>query len=256
MTLIKLAKAILVLVGISILVLLIQFVRGFDESRNFIQNEAKIIYSQSKDVKDTAVNIAERVFFLRIKGPKNETHLMFYPVKGGVCGDIANKFMSMMDFLKLPVRKVGTSGEDHFWNEFLLNGTWVHIDASANDIPILNDSGIYYRPENQGGWGRNLSYVYAEYPNGTRIDVTAYYVPASKIGNVTVIVTDKNDRPMNNIHVYFYSKFLMTYYKTNSTYKQPLKSVVCTTDIHGECAMALGQNNFTIGINPIFCTYL
>lgn len=224
-------------------------------STQVIQNEATAIHLKSKDINDTAVKMAERLFYIKIHGSTPDKYIMFCaknPIKGfipgywiscGTCGDVSNTFRLMMDFLKIPARSVGTSGEDHEWNEFLLNGTWVHIDASADDIPKLNDSGIYYRPRgDNGGWGKNISYVYGIYSNGTRIDLTSNYVPHSKIGNITVMVTDRSQLPIPGVTINFKSKFLMFDNKTN----KPLVSTSCVTDYQGKCTVALGQNNFTV----------
>ncbi len=81
----------------------------------------------------------------------------------------------------IQTRIAGTIGEDHQWNEVLINKTWVHVDPTLDNASNFDIPHFY---ENKWKW--NLSKVYA-LNNGEQIDVTETYF--EKIGylNVTVI---------------------------------------------------------------------
>jgi transglutaminase-like putative cysteine protease len=79
----------------------------------------------------------------------------------------------MADEAGLSVRRASCFGEDHEWNEVLIKGTWIVIDATR--VGTAKDNGYNVSPKfmekkvagDRGTTEGNVSYVIAEYLNGT-----------------------------------------------------------------------------------------
>lgn len=161
-------------------------------------------------------------------------YLIFYN-KLGACGEFSSLFMEMAKAAGIQTRIAGTIGEDHQWNEVLINKTWVHVDPTLDNSSNFDNPHFY---ENKWKW--NLSKVYAFY-NGEQIDVTETYF--EKIGYLNVSVIEKTI-PVENIEVIISSQFRME--KDPDFYKAPLQTTQCTTGLNGTCSFYLGEGNYTI----------
>lgn len=161
-------------------------------------------------------------------------NLIFYN-KLGACGEFSSLFMEMAKAAGIQTRIAGTIGEDHQWNEILINKTWVHVDPTLDNASNFDNPHFY---ENKWKW--NLSKVYAFY-NGEQIDVTETYF--EKIGYLNVTVIEKTI-PVENIEVIISSQFRME--KDPDSYKAPLQTTQCTTGLNGTCSFYLGEGNYTI----------
>jgi len=139
-------------------------------------------------------------------------NLIFYN-KLGACGEFSSLFMEMAKTAGIQTRIAGTMGEDHQWNEVLINNKWVHVDPTLDIASNFNNPHFY---ENEWRW--NLSKVYAFY-NSEQIDITETY--DEKIANLNVTVI-KNTIPVENIDVIISSQFRME--KDPDFYKTPLQT--------------------------------
>ncbi|NJE00217.1 hypothetical protein E3E26_10590 [Thermococcus sp. LS1] len=159
--------------------------------------------------------------------------------KCGACREYAMLFMRMAEYANLTVRMVHNLGEDHSWDEVLINGTWIVVDPSAG---IFNASPSIYEDK----WGKALSYVYAIYPNGSKVDITSRYTKTATL-NINVVDTNKN--PLPNIKVYVLSH---NYFKDGR-----FTGLICKTDYNGKCTIELGGGAYTLvaksdGIIPLY----
>ncbi|KAK5576361.1 hypothetical protein RB653_007502 [Dictyostelium firmibasis] len=85
--------------------------------------------------------------------------------KCGRCGEWANAFTLFSTALGFITRYI-LDFTDHVWNEVFIDGRWIHIDCCE----ATYDSPLTY----EGGWGKELSYVFAFEFNGI-YDVTSRY---------------------------------------------------------------------------------
>lgn len=159
--------------------------------------------------------------------------------KCGACREYAMLFMRMAEYANLTVRMVHNLGEDHSWDEVLINGTWIVVDPSAG---IFNASPSMYEDK----WGKALSYVYAIYPNGQKVDITSRY---TKTATLNIKVVDTNKKPLPNIKVYVLSH---NYFK-----KRRFTGLTCKTDYNGKCTIEFGGGAYTLvaksdGIIPLY----
>ncbi|MFA7707861.1 MAG: transglutaminase domain-containing protein [Candidatus Pacearchaeota archaeon] len=109
-----------------------------------------------------------------IRTDKDNDREWVYFSKCGACGESALLFKAMMDDLNISTRLIKNPGDDHTWTEVNLNGSWIITDPSQGKFNLtIQDM----------NWGFNRSYVYADYSNGTKIDLTNKYNPT---GNLTI----------------------------------------------------------------------
>ncbi|EAL73537.1 hypothetical protein DDB_G0268168 [Dictyostelium discoideum AX4] len=85
--------------------------------------------------------------------------------KCGRCGEWANAFTLFSIALGFTTRYI-LDFTDHVWNEVYIDGRWIHVDSCE----ATYDSPLTY----EGGWGKQLSYVFAFEFNGI-YDVTSRY---------------------------------------------------------------------------------
>ncbi|KAN0007220.1 hypothetical protein ACTFIU_000414 [Dictyostelium citrinum] len=85
--------------------------------------------------------------------------------KCGRCGEWANAFTLFSIALGFTTRYI-LDFTDHVWNEVFIDGKWIHVDSCE----ATYDSPLTY----EGGWGKQLSYVFAFEFNGI-YDVTSRY---------------------------------------------------------------------------------
>lgn len=161
-------------------------------------------------------------------------------VKRGACEENAILFAELARNAAIESRVIYNPGEDHVWNEVWINGSWRHFDATLSEGDRFDNLGFYERSRDDGGWGKQLSYVYSIDSDGTIRNVTNRYT------NTEILVVDvKRDRvPIENVNVIVQSRFLME--TKPESYKQPLFGVEGYTGRNGRCSFNLGGNNYTI----------
>ena len=138
----------------------------------------------------------------------------------------------MADFANLTVRSVHNHGENHNWDEVLIEGKWVIVDPSMH---LFNPSPSFYdKNRTINGKVVNLSYAFALYPNGSIEDITARY---TNISYLTVFTYNENMNPIPNVSVFVLSNNYMKNWNTG---------VNCTTDVEGKCKISLGDGDYTI----------
>lgn len=164
----------------------------------------------------------------------NRPNLIFYN-KLGSCGEFSTLFIELARTAGMQARIAGTPGEDHQWNEVLINSKWVHVDSTLDTSDSFNNPYMY-----QDKWKWNLSKIYAYY-NGEQTDVTNNYV--GRIGTINVTVNE-NNIPVENVEIVVESQFRME--QDPGFYKSPLLAASCITTSNGTCSFYLGENNYTI----------
>ena len=85
----------------------------------------------------------------------------------GACLEYSLAYRDLAYESGLEVRSVHDKGEDHNWDEVYINGRWIVVDPSWLGFNIS-------RTDVKDVKG-NISYIYAEYPNGTQVDITDLY---------------------------------------------------------------------------------
>lgn len=161
-------------------------------------------------------------------------------VKRGACEENAILFAELARNAGIKSRVIYNPGEDHVWNEVWLNGSWRHFDATLPEEDRSDNPGFYERSRDEGGWGKQLSYVYSVDSDGTICDVTNTY---TKTGNLVVNV-ERNGFPIENVEVNVQSTFLME--TRPESYRQSRLAVDGYTNDNGSCSFNLGENNYTI----------
>jgi len=166
---------------------------------------------------------------------KHENPLRVLKSRCGACEEYAMFFMEMANVANLTVRSIHDHGEDHNWDEVLIDGKWTVVDPSIvnlkNNETGFNISQRFYEEE----WW-NISYVFALYPNGTKEDVTYRY---TNLGNLTIITLDENKNLVSNVSVQIFSN-------NHATKKRLNIGANCTTDSKGSCEIKIGGGNYTI----------
>jgi hypothetical protein len=164
---------------------------------------------------------------LRLVG--EEYPLWFLSSRCGACMEYSLLFREMANAANLTVRSVHNPGEDHNWDEVLINGEWIIVDAGW---PILNPSSSFY----EVGRGLNVSYVYGMYPNGTLVDLTERY---TNTGQLKILVVDVNNKPIKNAGIEFYSFNL-------NNQERKIHHLDCVTDENGYCNVRLGGGKYKV----------
>ena len=153
---------------------------------------------------------------------------MLWHERCGACREYAMLFMKLAEYSNLTVRMIYDLGEDHSWDEVLLDGQWIVVDPSAG---MFNVSPLVYEDQ----WGKVLSYIYAIYPNGSKVDVTSRYTTTAM---VNIIVINKHKEPIPGIKVYVISH---NYFKEGR-----FAGLVCITNRNGRCTIKLGGGAYTL----------
>ncbi len=178
-------------------------------------------------------------FCIRLKGHDNP--LWVLTSRCGACDEYSLIYMELADAAGLNVRSIHNRGEDHNWDEVIIDDNSIIVDPSW---PKYNSSHSFY--DNRRGGEVNLSYAYALYPNGTKKDVTRDY---TEVGNITLRLLNAQEENLPNISVQVFSN---NYKKGTNT------GLSCTSNGNGECTFTLGGGNYTFKaeqeslINPLF----
>ena len=157
----------------------------------------------------------------------------------GHCGEYGLIFRDLADAAGLQVRKITCSGEDHVWNEVLIDDNWVVIDATR--VGSASDSGYNVSPRfieqkvagNRGTLNGSVSYVEAEYLNGTKVDVTETY---TNIVTFNILVIDESNTAIPNAKIFI---------KSNNRYDLiDTKKTGLITNNSGLCSFYIGGGNY------------
>jgi len=172
-----------------------------------------------------SIYLSKPFICIRIKG--HEFPYWILSSRCGACIEYSLFYRELARFADLTVRSVHNQGEDHNWDEVLIRGKWMIVDPS---YPRYNVSPRFY----EEGRGLNISYVYAEYPNGVKKDITSRY---TKLGNLTLTVLSPDGDEIENAKVLFRS----------NNYKDNLPTGLnCTTNEYGKCNLRLGGGKYTV----------
>jgi len=126
---------------------------------------------------------------IRIIGHKNP--LFIFTSRCGACAEYSLFYRELGKTANLTVRSVHNPGEDHNWDEVLIDNEWLIVDPGW---PKYNVTPEFYEVNRK----LNVSYVYAEYPNNTKIDVTHRY---TKLANITIITKDNIGNLLSDVDI-------------------------------------------------------
>lgn len=151
----------------------------------------------------------------------------------GACGEKSELVAALLNSLNIPAVVTEAVSEDHAWNEVLINGQWILLDATSGKL-FFNIS----KKEWEKHLKRNLSVVERYWANGTRIDVTKEYTDTS---NITVCIIP----PLENIDVRVGNLYLV---ENSERYKEPIYVRKCVTNESGCCQFVLGGNKYLFSV--------
>jgi hypothetical protein len=214
----------------------------FDEDNKNIYNDYHLYEKDIKGFHPYFVNTIE-IFgeepYIGIRNFLDSSSLWILTSKFGWCGEFALLFRDIANACGLNVRRVVCNGEDHVWNEVLINGSWVRVDATKHHPQDNGFNLSKYFMERKVGtdipgvrYG-NVSYVYAEWLNGTKVDVTYRY---TNLTNISIKVIDEKGNFVSNIKVKLYS---------HNRGKKLYTGLSKITNSTGECLFRVGGGNFT-----------
>jgi len=119
----------------------------------------------------------------------------------GSCMEYSLVYREIAHAAGLTVRSIHARGEDHNWDEVLINGTWVIVDSINRKFDVEPEK---IRPC-RGSICANFSYVFGVYPNGTTVNLTHRY---ANISTLVITVTDREGRPIKGAKVLLFSNNL------------------------------------------------
>jgi|GEM_PF-1873951 len=126
----------------------------------------------------------------------------------GACEEHSVLFREMANEAGLTARSVVCLEVDHLWDEVKINGSWIIVDPS-NVIHKKNMSGYNLSSQSfertHAHRTKNISYVFAEYSNGSKEDITYRYTNLTHI-NITTIDENHNPVPYVEISIISYNK--------------------------------------------------
>ncbi len=145
----------------------------------------------------------------------------------GACGEYSYVFQALTAADNLTAISVQNTGEDHAWNEVLINGSWIGVDATFGEKGF-NVSPDFYEKE----WHKNLSYVYGVFSNYSKVDLTKKYTRTGKL----IVNVSRYGQPVS-------AKVMI---HSNSIYPNQETGLDCITDKRGICEFEVGGTNYTI----------
>jgi len=214
----------------------------FDSSNHNIFNNYQL-FKQGKllyRVTDKMVKLYSCPPYIGVRSFNDKDSLWILTTQFGHCGEYALIFRDIAEDAGLKVRLVKCSGEDHVWNEVLINGEWVIVDTTAVHLPNrtgYNLSSDFMEKKVAGDLNSsvgNISYISGEYSNGTKVDITYRY---SNVTRVNVQVIDSNGNPLSNVGIWIISNNRLISRDTN------LKNY---TNDDGLCSFLMGGGNITL----------
>lgn len=160
----------------------------------------------------------------------DDDSLWILTTRYGRCGEFSLIFRDMAREAGLTVRRVRCSGENHDWNEVLIDDDWIIVDATAVNLP--NHNGLQDRGFMERKAGGNVSYIYA-YPNDVLEDITYRY---SNTTNITIFVKDIEENPISNAMIKILSNNRDIGRETDLENQ---------TNSSGYCSFTIGGGNYT-----------
>jgi hypothetical protein len=149
----------------------------------------------------------------------------------GHCGEFSLIFRDMAYAANLTVRRARCYGEDHEWNEVLIDDAWIIVDATAVDLPHGNGYDLptdFMEVKAKG----NVSYVEAEYINGKTDDITFRY---TNLTSINILATDSDGRPIPDVTVKL---------KSNNRYEAKDTKLSKKTNETGQCTFTIGGGDY------------
>jgi hypothetical protein len=212
------------------------YYRGNQEDNIVLLNVGNILFIYSKPPH----------FCTRLPDSTPNWNMWIFSTRCGMCGEYATLFSTMANYANLTVRKVCCEGEDHIWNEILVEGEWIVVDSTAVALPrstgfdlprnFMEDKvkGDLWNDGNMVDEG-NVSYVYAIYPNAPddRVDITYRY---TNLTNISVLTIDADSQPIEGVSVKVYSY---------NRYKGIYTGLVNTTNEVGQHIFVIGGGDYT-----------
>lgn len=122
----------------------------------------------------------------------------------GACSEHSLLFREMAQQAGIEVRRAVCAEIDHSWDEVKVNGTWITVDPSNVDFD-RNRSGYNLSArgfESVHTLSKNISYVYAEYPDGHREDITSRY---TNLTTISITAVDELGKPVPGATVSIFS---------------------------------------------------
>ena len=161
---------------------------------------------------------------------KHDYPLWVLTSRCGECEEYALLYMEMANEAGLKVRSVHNHGEEHNWDEVLINGRWVIVDPSQH---LFDHNPSVYETHRH----LNVSYVFALYLNGSVEDVTSRY---TRMSTIKIKVMTGGAEVVPNATVIVYSK---NYNPTGQ-----FTGLTCKTDENGECTFQIGGGKYKIKV--------
>ena len=147
----------------------------------------------------------------------------------GACMEYSLLYRELAAAANLTVRSVHNPGEDHSWDEVLVDGQWIIVDPSRGRFNVSPS-------EFEEGRRLNVSYVYAKYPNGTMVNVTERYTGT---GTLEILVVQDNGKRVEGAIIEVYSLNWLS----NGVLIRGLK---CLTGPGGLCTIRLGGGSYRV----------
>jgi hypothetical protein len=148
-------------------------------------------------------------FLICVRTDEGKQSLFVLTSRCGACGEHSGLFTEMAKEAEIEVRTVVCREIDHCWAEVKINNTWIVVDP-ANVVHRDNKTGYDLSPKSyekvHAGRTKNISYIYAKYPDGRIEDITNEYTNLTHI-NITTV--DEFNNPVSNVEisVFSYNKF-------------------------------------------------
>jgi len=175
------------------------------------------------------------IFCIRIF--EREPPLWVYVSRCGACEEHSVFFREMADMAGLKIRSVICPGIDHLWAEVNIEGEWIIVEP-ANVVLRNNKTGYNLTAESfeksHASRTKNISYVYAEYSNGTIEDITYRY--SGNLSTVSISVVDENLNPVSHAKV--------TVFSNNRFIRRDI-GLSFETDNNGKYLLKIGGGNIT-----------
>jgi hypothetical protein len=206
--------------------------RWFDRDSGHITNT----FGKEHSLKIYPLHVYTSKPYICIRLIGHENPLWVLKSRCGACEEYAMFFMEMANATNLTVRSIHNHGENHNWDEILINGKWIVVDpvqVKLNDNKTgFNISQRFYEED----WSLNRSYIFALYPNGTTEDVTYRY---TNVSNLTIITIGENKMTAPNVSIRILSD-------NNPKKKASDTEINSITDSEGRCEIKIGGGNYTI----------
>jgi len=204
-----------------------------------IRQIATEIKNKSPDEKTTILNLLEWeklvmhptwnepydfwTIFGRFFYPDNPSFIIL--TKRGHCGEYAALFNEIAKSVGIPSRRVRAPGNNHEWNEVMINGSWVHADSTLDSPSNFNHPDFY---ERQDGYNWKLSYIDYIDSKGDTQDITNNYTETGTL----IVRVGRDGSPIRDAEVIIK--------------KEAFEAINNYTDSDGIARFNLGGNNYSV----------